>query len=654
MSAHDTATEEGLHPRPQLCRPRWTDLSGVWQFAFDDEDRGTGARWQHDAAAFDRTITVPYPPESPASGIRDTGYHPVVWYRRALPLDAAELGGDRAVLRFGAVDYRATVWVDGTRVGEHEGGMTPFAFDITDALAPDTDEHTVVVRAEDLPEDAAQPRGKQDWQTDPHVVWYHRTTGIWQPVWLEVVPSTHVTELCWTLDLERCAVRMETGVRRAPVPREASDLLLTVHLRLAGELLAEHTTLVAGPVGDGQVVLDIPVPALRNGQDRDRLLWSPESPTLVDAEVRLCSRAADGTVRTIDEVTSYLGLRTVGTADGRFLLNERPYYPRMVLEQGYWPESHLAAPDTAALRREVELIKELGFNGARLHQKVEDPRFLYWCDRLGLIVWGEMAGAFAFGPEAVRRLTTEWMDVVRRDRGHPCVVTWVPFNESWGVQDIAHSPAQRSFVESVVHLTRALDPSRPVISNDGWEMPDGDVWAIHDYAATGEELRERYGTAAAVDAMLTHGRPGGRRVVLDPDPADPRGGRPVMLTEFGGLSFRPQGEEWFGYSTVTSPAELLERLDELTRAIADSPVLAGFCYTQLTDTEQETNGLLTAERTPKLPPEQVHRLFSRPSAAMPTEALEQHRRSVEEAQSARPDAGRRAPESVDGGPRGQG
>ncbi|MFF0793803.1 sugar-binding domain-containing protein [Streptomyces spiralis] len=629
MTAPDTTTEEGHYPRPQLRRPQWTDLSGVWQFAFDDEDHGVTARWQHEPSVFDRTITVPYPPESPASGIRDTAHHPVVWYRRTLPLHPEELGGDRAILRFGAVDYRATVWVDGTRVGDHEGGMTPFAFDITDALDPDSGEHTVVVRAEDLPGDAAQPRGKQDWQTSPHVIWYHRTSGIWQPVWLETVPADHVSELSWTTVLERCAVRLEAGIHRAPHTR-GIDLLLTVRLRLAGELLAEHTTLAT----DDQVDVDIPLPALRNGQDRDRLLWSPESPTLIDAEIRLESRDAQGTVRTIDQVASYLGLRTVGTGDGRFLLNERPYYPRMVLEQGYWPESHLAAPSSAALRREVELIKELGFNGARVHQKVEDPRFLYWCDRLGLLVWGEMAGAFAFGQEAVRRLTTEWMDVVRRDRGHPSVVTWVPFNESWGVQDIARSPAQRSFVESLVHLTRALDPSRPVISNDGWELPDSDVWTIHDYAATGDELRERYGTAAAVNAMLTHGRPGGRRVVLDPDPADPRGQRPVMLTEFGGLSFRPQGEEWFGYATVTSPAELLERLDGLTRAVTDSPELAGFCYTQLTDTEQETNGLLTADRKPKLPPEQLRRLFSRSSAAMPTEALEQHRRSVEDTQSA--------------------
>ncbi|MGW0613765.1 sugar-binding domain-containing protein [Streptomyces sp. NPDC002788] len=622
-----SVADDGLHPRPQLRRADWTDLSGPWGFAHDDADAGRDAGWHHDPAPFDRTITVPFPPEAPASGIRDTAHHPVVWYRRTLRLPGGEVSGRRVLLHFGAVDYRASVWVDGTHVGDHEGGMTPFSFDVTAALAG-ADEHTVVVRAEDLPWDAGQPRGKQDWQGSPHVIWYHRTTGIWQPVWLESVPEPSVAELCWTSDLAGASVRLEAVLRR-PLSRPGNPLVMRVGLRLGDELLAEQSAVVT----DDRVVMDIAVPALRNGQDRDRLLWSPQSPTLVDADITLLTRAADGMDRPVDEVASYLGIRTTGTADGRFLLNGRPYYLRMVLEQGYWPESHLAAPSAEALRREVELIKELGFNGARLHQKVEDPRFLYWCDRLGLLVWGEMAGAFAFDPEAVRRLTTEWMDVVRRDRGHPSVVAWVPFNESWGVQDIAGSPAQRAFVEGVVHLTRALDPSRPVISNDGWEMTDSDMWTIHDYAGTGQELRARYGSATAVEAMLTDGRPGGRRVVLDPDARDPRGGRPVLLTEFGGLSYRPEGEEWFGYSTVTSQDELRGRLGELFRAVTDSPELAGFCYTQLTDTEQETNGLLTAERRAKLPVEEIRRMVGRASAAMPTEALDQHRQEVEEAQS---------------------
>jgi beta-galactosidase/beta-glucuronidase len=589
-------TPEGHYPRPLLRRPRWTDLGGPWGFAFDDADEGLARAWHRgDPAVFDRTVTVPYPPESPASGVGETGHHPVVWYRRTLRPGPARDDGQRVLLHFGAVDYRATVWIDGARVGGHEGGMTPFALDVTDALDPAAGEHVLVVRAEDRPGDVAQPRGKQDWQPTPHVIWYERTTGIWQPVWLETVPADHLTALHWTPDLVHGQVRLDADLGRAP----AEPLTLRVRLRLGGEPLAEQHVLVR----DQETALDIAIPALRNGQDRDRLLWSPEQPTLIDAEVALL--AGD---RTVDEAASYVGLRAVGTADGRFLLNDRPYYLRMVLEQGYWPQSHLAAPGADALREEVELIKALGFNGARLHQKVEDPRFLYWCDRLGLLVWGEMAGAFAFGHEAVRRLTTEWIDVVRRDRGHPCVVTWVPFNESWGVQDIARSPEQRDFVRGVVHLTRALDPTRPVVSNDGWEHLDSDLWTVHDYSRTGETLTARYGTAGAVDAMLTHARPGGRRVVLDPDPHDVRGGRPVLLTEFGGVNYQPGDEPWFGYQAAASPEELLARLTDLLAAVHASPELAGFCYTQLTDTGQETNGLATADRVPKVPAERIRRV----------------------------------------------
>jgi hypothetical protein len=300
-----------------------------------------------------------------------------------------------------------------------------------------------------------------------------------------------------------------------------------------------------------------------------------------------------------------------------------------VLEQGYWPESHLAAPSAAALRREVELIKELGFNGVRVHQKVEDPRFLYWCDRLGLLVWGEMANAYAFSATAAERLVREWLEVVRRDRSHPCIVTWVPVNESWGVHHIADDPAQRHLVTALYHLTKALDRTRPVIGNDGWEQTESDMWGVHDYGASGTGLTERYGSVDAVRHTLREGRPGRRRVLLDDDTDR---GQPVVLSEFGGLSFSPaEGDDWFGYSTVGSADELLERLAELVGAVLDSPVLAGFCYTQLTDTEQERNGLLTAERVPKIAPERVREVLTRPGRAVPAEEVDALRWRAERA-----------------------
>ncbi|MEV5299342.1 glycoside hydrolase family 2 protein [Amycolatopsis methanolica] len=599
------ADPDRLCPRPQLVRPEWFDLDGAWGFAFDDDDRGLADRWFTATEPFDRTITVPYPPESELSGVHATEPHTVVWYRREF--DAPPIpDGHRFVLHFAAVDYAASVWINGIHLGTHEGGQTPFSFDITAALRSDG-RQVIVLRAEDRPDEGTQPRGKQDWHPEPHDIWYHRTTGIWQPVWAEVVPALHLRELQWTPELTRASVSCEGELSATP----GEAVTIRVVLRHGDDVLAEQTV----RVDRRRFRFDIAVPALRHGQDRTRLLWSPENPVLVDASVELHAAEAPS-----DTVSSYLGLREVGVADGRFLLNHLPYYPRMVLEQGYWPQSHLAAPDSVALRREVELIKELGFTGVRVHQKAEDPRFLFWCDKLGLLVWGETANAYEFAPEAVERLTREWLEILRRDRSHPSIVTWVPINESWGVPDIATVPEQTHFVRSIYHLTKSIDPSRPVIGNDGWEIPEADIIGVHDYAPTGETLSTRYG--AGLRRTLSDGRPGGRRLLLDDTSPD----RPVMLTEFGGLSHVPaEDEKWFGYSTVTDDEELAARLDQLVTAVLSSPELAGFCYTQLTDTEQESNGLLTAERVPKLDPARVRAILTQPAAAVPPEELNPYR-----------------------------
>ncbi len=350
---------------------------------------GLSEHWEARPAAFDRAITVPYPPESRASGLRETGYHPVVWYRRTF-VAPAPAHGQRLMLHFGAVDYRAAVWVNGQFVGRHTGGHTPFAFDVTDALTS-APEQVIVVRAEDDPTDLAQPRGKQDWLPEPHAIWYHRTTGIWQPVWLEWVSATHIKRLRWTPLLERGALGLEVTFSR----RASRALSLRVRLTLRDQVIADDTCQVSDRILGREFALPMNDIAMNSGQ----WLWSPEHPNLVEAVLTLLDGDA-----VVDEIHSYAGLRSVGIADERFLLNGRPYYLRLALEQGYWPDSHLAAPPEA-LRREVELSKELGFNGVRIHQKVEDPRFLYWCDRLGLIIWGEIANAFYFSAESAERLT---------------------------------------------------------------------------------------------------------------------------------------------------------------------------------------------------------------------------------------------------------
>jgi beta-galactosidase/beta-glucuronidase len=610
------------YPRPQLRRANWVDLCGQWQFAYDDDGRGLDEDWFDRADVFDRAIIVPFPPESTASGIGETGFHPVVWYRRTFSAAAAE--DQRVLLHFGAVDYRAQVWVNGQLVATHEGGNTPFSADITSAMRRSNDgEHVLVVRAEDDPHDLTQPRGKQDWQLEPHRIWYHRTTGIWQPVWLEQVADVHITELRWSFDLTRSALDMSVRLNRKP----ADSFRLRIRLSLHDQLLADDTYFVEGDRLIRAIAID-------SGQAMMRpevTLWSPECPNLIDAELTLL----DGDT-VVDRVESYTGLRSCGAANGRFLLNGRPYYTRMVLEQGYWPESHLAAPSGDTLRREVELIRALGFNGVRIHQKVEDPRFLYWCDRIGLLVWGEMANAYDYSPDGVARFTREWLEVIRRDVSHPCIVTWVPVNESWGVLNLEGDPAQREYVKALAHLTRALDPTRPVISNDGWEHLASDILTIHDYTHDAERIRERYGSRDALARTIREVQPAHRRISMTgANLAD----EPVMLTEFGGINFAtdPDRPHW-GYSSAHDAGSFLAAYGELVSAVLDSTDLAGYCYTQLTDTMQETNGLLTENREPKVDIAAIHAINTQPSRSMPAEAVRAAQKASESATTSKTQA----------------
>jgi hypothetical protein len=449
------------------------------------------------------------------------------------------------------------------------------------------------VRAADHPADLAKPRGKQDWLLESHSIWYPRTTGIWQTVWLEAMPYPGLASLRWTPNLERWELALDARIaglrRREPGERdEGADLRLHVTLRVGDVLLAEDDYSVLGPEVSRRIALSDP------GIDdyRNEFLWSPSTPTLIDAELEL--RRADGTV--LDAVSSYTALRTVGIQGERVVLNGRPLYLRMVLDQGYWPETGLTAPDDAALRRDVELAKRMGFNGVRKHQKIEDPRYLYWADHLGLVVWEEMPSAYRFTRDSVERVTQQWMEAIHRDVSHPCIIAWVPFNESWGVPNLPDIPAERHFVEGLYHLTKTLDPTRPVVGNDGWESVATDIIGIHDYEDDAELLAKRYESEELLPNLFRRERPGGRLLTLE---GHAHAGQPIMLTEFGGIALARDRESTWGYSRAASGRELGERYAKLAAAVRKIPLFAGFCYTQFTDTYQERNGLLYADRRPK-------------------------------------------------------
>jgi beta-galactosidase/beta-glucuronidase len=330
---------------------------------------------------------------------------------------------------------------------------------------------------------------------------------------------------------------------------------------------------------------------------RNTLLWSPEKPTLIRAEVELCRGD-----EVLDRVESYTALRSVSVRQGDFLLNGRPYYLRLVLDQGYWPESLMSPPTEAALRRDVELAKVMGFNGVRKHQKIEDPRYLYWADVLGLLVWEEMPSAYRFTHDGVERVTREWIEVLDRDYNHPCIVTWVPFNESWGVPDLPETAAHRNWVQSLYHLTKTLDPTRPVVGNDGWESSATDIIGIHDYDCDPQRMRERYDSRSPLAAILNRRSPAGRLLTVEGYAAS---NQPVMLTEFGGIAFATRGDPMktvaWGYEVSESEGDLEKRYGELLAVVHSLKHFRGFCYTQFADTFQEANGLLFADRRPKLP-----------------------------------------------------
>ncbi|XOK64546.1 glycoside hydrolase family 2 protein [Paenibacillus elgii] len=574
------------YPRPQFVREEWFNLNGAWEFAFDDAGSGERERWyipggDSAEAAFTHTINVPFCFQSPLSGIGDPSIHDTVWYRKKMTLPASYLD-KRVLLHFGAVDYRASVWVNGQLAMTHEGGHVPFEGDITDLLKHG--ENHIVVKAEDFSRDKRLPRGKQFWEDKSRMIWYTRTTGIWQTVWMEAVEATHLKRVWLTPDIDRDEIQLRIGVQGRAHGIEVS---VKAVITFQGEHVTTETFRINHDLESRSIGLN---DFHDHGMGR---LWSPETPNLYDVEFIVF---VDG-VET-DRVKCYFGMRKISIEHGKICLNNRPIVMKMVLDQGYFPDGILTAPTDEAIRRDVELTKAMGFNGSRKHQKVEDPRFMYWCDKLGLLVWGEMANAYDYSAQYAQRFAQEWQEAILRDYNHPCIVAWVPLNESWGVPNILIDRRQQHHAQAMYYMTKSFDEHRPVISNDGWEHMKSDLCTIHDYEWREEVLTERYSTAQ----NAVHSMPANRRIHVG---GISYAGEPILLSEFGGISFRKSHWEGWGYSGAASEEDFLKRLTAVMRPALCSPVLQGFCYTQLTDVEQEINGLLTYDRVPKVPLEQI-------------------------------------------------
>lgn len=574
------------------------DLNGEWSFAFDDENIGLGRHWEK--KRLELRITVPFVYQCEKAELADHDghrlgfngqeppYHPVLWYSRSFMLDGV-LPDDEVLLNFNAVDYKAHVWINGNLVAVHEGGYSPFSIPISPYV--EKGENMIAVRVEDY-HDNAQPRGKQIWTEKPWGCWYTPSSGIWQDVWLSFTKKARFTACRITPDLDKRMATFEIEYSHAV----GKGQKIEIELGYEGAV----TTTLLTDVDEYRQFLHLHI-TQPNSVD-DIHAWSPERPRLYDVKLRLYT----SDMILLDEVSTYFGMRKVSVRNGQVLLNNRPLYQRLILDQGYWPESLLTPPDEDALRKDLDLMKQMGFNGVRMHQKFESPWFYYLADVMGILVWAELPSAYCFSTDEVENVHRDLLQSVRALYNHPSIITWVPFNESWGIRDVFTDPLQQNFVRSVYYLLKTLDPNRLVSGNDGWEQTITDFCAIHDYDIHDKDSYDR--TWKNIEGLMKTAA--SHRQIYSEGGA--YAGEPVLLTEFGGIALRNDihAGAWGYREPASSKEELLARLEKLLAAIFSDPRVKGFCYTQLTDVSQEVNGLLYSDRTPKCDIDEYRRVFT--------------------------------------------
>ncbi|MCI8662263.1 MAG: glycoside hydrolase family 2 [Hungatella sp.] len=567
------------YPRPDFVRSQWMSLNGTWDFYIKEEKR---------------TIEVPFVCQSLLSGIGEKIKEDEVVYERTFQIPAEWKGKD-ILLNFGAVDYSCRVFINGRMVGEHVGGQSSFSYNITEAL--NWGKEAVRVEVTDPLSDEKIARGKQFWEETSKFIWYTPSTGIWQSVWLEPVEKTRFRWIHFTPDVDEGMVRIDYCLdEKASFPCKVET-----EITRDGKDVFKNT--MDCYEQQGTITADVFHKKALNGSFHfTGAYWSPEEPNLYD--VVMTAEGRDGTK---DQIGSYFGMRKIEIKDGKIYLNHRPYYQKLILDQGYWKESLVTAPSDQAFKEDIRKAKAMGFNGCRKHEKVEDPRFLYWADKMGFLVWEAMASFWVYTPQAASAFMKEWADVIQRDYNHPCIVVWGMLNESWGVPRISHDEQQQAYSKSLYYLARSLDTTRPVISNDGWEMTDTDICAFHSYKHGEEgdrkqqELFNRYlKSIEGIEKIM-------EKTLFAQGHSYK--GQPVILSEFGGISVSEDEKGW-GYTSV-GKNQFLQVYDRILTDVYESEVICGFCYTQLADIEQEINGLLTENHEYKFDPEAIREIMER-------------------------------------------
>ncbi len=604
------------YPRPQFVREgNWINLNGEWDFSFDDADIGLKERWykKENSKNFDRKIMVPFCFQSKLSGIEDNSFHDIIWYRRVFDIPK-KFNDKKVLLHFGAVDYRCLIYLNGECVGSHEGGFVGFSLNITQFLEGP---NVLVVRVEDPSEDLEIPRGKQFWKTEIETIFYPRVSGIWQTVWVEFLsPDFSIDNVKITPDIEKSEVIFEVNIEGQGFPK----LSLGINILSGNQSIAQDSINLdfIGKIGSrkNKKVLKEKIELFSKKMFYDNLfrfrfmvkipedqlvLWDINSPYLYDFSLKIQN---DETGEIYDEISSYFGMRKISLGDGnnqkRIFLNDKPLYQKLFLVQGYWPDSLYTPPSDEHIKRDIQFVIDFGFNGLRTHQKTFDPRFLYWCDKMGVLVWGEIGNCYRFSVKSQLRLINEFVAEIERDYNHPSIIAWVPLNEGWGVSGAEKDPKRGYYTSSLYFLIKSIDSTRLIIDDDGWwHTEHNDICTRHFYS-TSDLL------PATLDEEISSHKTSAPKPYLKPSEYK---GEPIIYSEIGGFGFdfkEDISKKWGYGGLIEDPEELFERVLTLLKEFdVRKEWIQGFCYTELYDQFQEINGLLTFDREPKFPPKKL-------------------------------------------------
>lgn len=575
------------YPRPQFVRDSWLSLNGKWKFVFDDENIGEEKQFFNKFPDF-REILVPFTYETKMSGINDETVHENIWYSNDININVEK--NKNIILHFEGSDFITKLWINGNYVGMNIGGYHRFSFDVTKFIVDGKNNFTIKV------EDSLskiQPRGKQRYKSESFKCWYIQTTGIWKTIWMESVSKNHIVSVKNTpnYDNKNIEIELVTNISEKDI----------TNFEIETEILFDNKIVNSKRQIFEDKILNYNVDIYSLGNNNEINCWSPESPNLYDINYKLYYKG-----NIIDEVSSYFGVRKISIENSKILLNNKELYLKMILDQGYWSDSHLTPPNEEAIIKDIEIVKKYGYNGIRKHQKIEDERFLYYCDINGILVWSEMANCYEFNDESIEYFMNEWIKVVKQNYNHPSIITWVPINESWGIPNVSIHENEQNFANSLYYITKSIDKTRPVISNDGWEHTISDIITIHDYKQEPELLYNEYNDEN-LDVLnnkraynTIHKLFSGNYVY---------NGQPVVMSEYGGITLNSD-KGWVYGKPVKDEMEFLDRFGRLNDAIRKTKYICGYCYTQLTDVQQESNGLVYEDRNDKFSSETINQIAS--------------------------------------------